>query len=164
MKSPKNFLIVALFVMLLCSSTIFMTFLTPSEIGTSVKSVNQSWNVKIVNISILNVEGAPSYDVPTFTNSTYQFNTIFTNVGESVSYQITIRNDGEIDAELDDLFASSINGNNDEVEVIYTAPKDTLKKGEETTLTVTAKYVNDLTNDGTPKTKLIKGVVAYKQK
>lgn len=145
MKSPKNFLIVSLFVMLLCSTTVFVAIISPRDLSASVKDYNnESWNVKIESVDVVNTTGNAIYDKPSFTATSIKYNNSFSVNGDSVTYKVKVKNNGSYDAKID--YNSLFMNNNDSlyVNVISTEPSNILKKGEETEFTVSFQYVNNV--------------------
>ena len=78
----------------------FQTVLNIS--GTS--NITSNWNVKITDIDSKNVIGkATNNGDPTFTNTTATFKTSLVSPGDSIEYEITIANAGNLNAELKNI-------------------------------------------------------------
>lgn len=100
-------------------------------------SVIASWKVEITGIKEGNKTGtAESSRVPSYTSSTATFNAMLYDKSDSIEYVITIKNNGKIDAKLDELTA--IKGDDDTIiyEVLGVSENDILKAGEERNVTV----------------------------
>ncbi len=163
MKSPKNFLIVSLFVMLLCSTTVFVAIVSPSDLSTSVKDYSKEiWNVKIDSVDVVSTTGKAIYNNPSFTATSVKYNHSFSEKGDSVTYKVKVKNEGSYDAKID--YNSLFMNNNESlyVNVISTEPSNVLKKGGETEFTVSFQYVNN-ENVGTFNNTCT-GIVSYIQK
>ena len=102
---------------------------------------------------------------PQYTNTSVTFNPKFLKPNDTITYKITIKNEGTIDAKLGNINFTSDEENGSPA-IIYstTNPSDTLRAGEETTFTVTIKYDSEITEMPSITTKTITGVVEYIQK
>ena len=142
----------------------YSAFATQLKINGTAEIVGE-WDVKITNIVAQEVSEGCEAGEPEYTNTTATFNAKLQKPGDIVSYVITIKNEGTIDAKLDSATFTTDEENGSPA-IIYTTtdPSDTLNAGSETTFTVTAKY--DEKTESTPeiKTKQISGVIEYVQK
>ncbi len=100
-------------------------------------SVVASWRVEIIGIKEGSKTGtAESSRVPSYTSSTATFNAMLYDTSDSIEYVITVKNNGKIDAKLDNL--TTIKSNDDTIiyEVLGVSENDVLKAGEELDVTV----------------------------
>lgn len=163
MKSSKNFMIVALVLMFLCMSTVYVAIAEPIDISNSASKTTKknAWNVKIVSVDVVGISGKTVYNDPLFTATSCTLSHNFTSYGDSITYKIKIKNSGTLDAKLDFNSLFLVDGNVSDAQVKSAKPKTVLKKGEEDEFVVGFTYVNQL---GTvPVLNSYKGVFAYKQ-
>ncbi len=99
-KRKRNIIIGALCGVLLIMAVGYAAFATQLNIeGTT--SITSSWNVKITNIEEKNKVGtASSKEDPTHEDLTATFSVSLISPGDSIEYDITVENQGTIDAEL----------------------------------------------------------------
>lgn len=164
MKSPKNFLIVSLTIILLCSITVFLAVLNPSDL--SVSAINSSsekskWSVKVDSVKVADVTGTVVNDSPIYTDTSCKFSHTFNKYGDSITYKVKIKNDGTFDAILDSSSFIALDDYKNDVRVNFEEPVQILKSGEEKEFTVSFTYVNSA--NVIPIKNVSKIVVAYKQ-
>lgn len=163
MKSPKNFLIVSLFAILLCVSTVYIAFINPTSLSNSVKEASkEKWDVKITNVSVIDIGGTTVFEQPVFSDNSIQLESKFTSVGDYITYYITIKNDGTMDAKLVDSSVYLLNDQNAQVYLSATKPVDVLRAGEETFVTVKLNCINQ-TQPGVNIVNSVRGVFSYRQ-
>ena len=70
--------------------------------GTS--NITSNWSVKITDIQSKVVNGTPTNaSEPTRTDTTATFRTTLTSPGDRMQYDVTVSNEGDIDAKLDKI-------------------------------------------------------------
>lgn len=163
MRSSKNFVIVALVLMFLCMSTVYIAVAEPIEITSSARKVTKkaAWNVKIVDIDVVSISGKTVYTDPVFTATSCTLSHNFTSYGDSITYKVRIKNNGTLDAKLDFNSLFLVVGKQGDVKVNNGSPKTVLKKGEETEFVIGFTNVNSVNT--VPFLNSYKGVFAYKQ-
>ena len=99
-KRKRNIIIGALCGVLLIMAVGYAAFATQLNIeGTT--SITSSWNVKITNIESKNATtGASDAVEPSYEDLTATFKANLTSPGDYIEYEITIENQGSLDAEL----------------------------------------------------------------
>lgn len=94
-------------------------------------SVIASWKVEIIGIREGEKTGnAVSTTVPSYTSSTASFNANLNDINDSITYLITIRNSGKIDAKLMKITEVITGGDTINYEVIGVNENSILKSGE----------------------------------
>ena len=163
MRSPKNFLIVSLVVILLCSTTVFLAVLNPNDLSVSAanSTEKEKWNVKIDSVKVTNISGTVVNDEPICTGSSCKFSQAFVAAGDSIVYKVKVKNEGSIDAVLDSSTLTVLDDSNSGVDVNYEKPSKILKSGEETEFLVSFKCITPVSV--VPVKNTSKLVVAYKQ-
>ena len=110
-------------------------------------NISSSWDVRITNITSKNVVGgASNLEAPSYTNLTATFKTNLVSPGDSIEYDITVTNNGNIDAILDKITITDSNN----PAIIFTksglTEGATLLASESKVLTVKVEYSNSVTS------------------
>lgn len=120
---------------------------------TGTANVNATWNIAITGVD----EGTPTGNAentstPTFTGTTANFEFTFTNPGDEIKYDVTVTNNGTVDAYLNAVgrnsYASIITERTttgiDGLSVYYTGRNhdEPIKKGESRTISVVFRLDN----------------------
>lgn len=165
----RNNVIVVLLAVVLLMSIGFAAFSTNLKIMGSARVVN-SWDVKITNIALKpsSLDKSNPYGTakspatnpggitnPTYTDTTATFYSTLGVPGDSVTYVITIVNNGSVDAIVDEVMWIKDDGSLDNQynvsPIIYTYSfpnrnQVLAKNGGTTTLEVTVTYDNNVTD------------------
>ena len=163
MINNKNIIICALVIVVLVMAVGYSTFATQLTIN-GVAEITGEWDVRITGVEAQNVSNDCNAGEPTFTNTTVNFNAELAKPGDSIDYLITIKNEGNLDAHLDDIvfLADETNGS-PAIKFSTTNLASDLLAGETTTLTVKVKYDQNYTEVPSIKTKSIMGIINYVQ-
>ncbi|MBQ7104250.1 MAG: hypothetical protein IJN90_00145 [Bacilli bacterium] len=149
-KKKKDVLIIVMLIAVVCMSGAFAMLSSKEEAkGTGV--VEGNWDVKITNVVESATQGAglsesavSELNVATFNASLYQ-------PGDSVTYLVTVENNGNIDAKLDSITSQVTPnyGTDDNPYVVYTydgiTSESILKAGESITFAVMIQYSTEAT-------------------
>ena len=163
MKNNKNIIIITLLVVIAAMAVAYSAFATQLTINGQSQIVRE-WNVKIIGIEAQDVSEGCDEGTPTFTNSTATFSAKLKKPGDSITYQIIIKNLGTIDATLSSAkFTPDDEKGSPAITYIATKPSDSLKAGETTTVTITVTYNADITEVPSITTKTITGIIEYVQ-
>ena len=85
--------------------------------------------------------------------------------GDEITYEITIENQGNIDAVLtDSLFETDLSNSANEISYTHTEPAQELKAGASTSFLISITYDKNTTEMPDIKTKKIIGYIEYAQK
>lgn len=143
MKSKKGILIIILCVLVCIMAGGYA--MTASDIIIRGKtSIDSTWNIGIVNIEEKNKIGqAISKEVPTYTAVTANFNVGLSKPGDSISYDITIKNAGTLNAKVSDI--NVVTSENEAIvyEVSGIKQDDKLLANSEAVLTIKVTYNKD---------------------
>ena len=115
-------------------------------------AVEQSYDVSIINISSSASGTAYNKTTPSYTGTTANFDVGFVNPGDKMVYEVTIKNNGSIDARVYDFIVNmnrSALGSGysfDDVSVILSGVKlgHVLASGESTTMRIEVRQDNNL--------------------
>ena len=163
MKNKKYFIIFILLLAISIMSIVYASFTSNIKImGTA--TINSEWNVKVTDIKVLEASQGVNTGSPTFTNTEVNFNTGLVKPGDEVKYQVTIANQGNINAKLDNVLFMS-NEPEEECPILFETSElaKTLDVGEETSFTITIKYKDNVTGMPEITTKSITGFISYVQ-
>ena len=163
MINNKNIIIGALAIVILLMAVGYSTFATQLKIN-GVTEIKGEWDVRITGVEAQNISSDCNPGEPTFTNTTVNFNAELGKPGDSIDYVITIKNEGNLDAHLDEIvfLADEANGS-PAIKYSTTNLAEDLLAGETTTLTVKVSYDESYTEVPSIKTKSIIGIINYVQ-
>ena len=140
-KSQRNYMIVGLCAILLIMTVGYAAFVSNLKIsGTS--NISSNFLVKITNIEVSNKVGgaADKVGVTTHTDTTATFGTTLQSPGDSITYDITIENQGNIDAVLKTITKTDASNS----AILFTTSGvnegDELAHGASTVMHVTVTY------------------------
>lgn len=162
MKNTKGIIIILLFIMLLLMTIAYSAFVTQLDISASSQIVGE-WDVRITNIEVISVsENCDSGD-PQFTNTTMTFNAKLNKPSDFVKYEVTVRNEGTIDAILNNIIFYEETEGSSAINYITTGVNPLLEAGEETKFEVTVEYLKNVTETPSVKHKTLMGIIEYVQ-
>ncbi len=130
--------------------------------GTS--NISSNFNVLITDITSGSiVGGASNATEPTYTNTTATFNTNLVSPGDSITYKITVENQGSIDATLSSIDVNT--GSNDAIVFETSGIKegDNLLKEQSDELYVKVTYNSSVTSQPTNTNSTITVTLNYTQ-
>ena len=129
--------------------------------GTS--NITSNWSVKITDIQSKVVNGTPTNALePTHDDTTATFSTRLTSPGDTMQYDVTVLNEGDIDAKLDKITIPESTNPAIGFEVKGIEEGSLLEAKQTALLTVTVKY-NDVTEQPSDLTADLKVTLDYSQ-
>ena len=142
----RNYIILGLCSILLVMAAGYAAFRSQLTInGTS--NITSDWKVLITDIQSSVLAGdATDAEAPTHTETTATFKTNLVSPGDSMQYDITVENQGNIDAKLDKITVPESNNPAIRFEVTGIREGSLLKKGNTALLTVVVTYNPEVTN------------------
>ena len=143
-KTQRNYIIVGLCMILVIMGVGYAAFSSQLKIsGTS--NITSNWSVKITNIQSKVVSGVPTdAETPGYTDTTATFKTRLTSPGDTMQYDVTVSNEGDIDAKLDKITVPESTNPAIGFEVSGIREGSLLEAKQSAILTVIVKY-NDVT-------------------
>ena len=152
-RTQRNYIIAGLCMILVIMGVGYAAFSSQLKIsGTS--NVTSNWSVKITDIQSKVVSGTPTNaSEPTHTDTTATFRTTLTSPGDTMQYDVTVSNEGDIDAKLDKITVPESTNPAIGFEVSGIEEGSLLEAKQTAILTVIVKYNNvteqpsDLTAD-----------------
>ena len=161
-KTQRNYIIAGLCMILVIMGVGYAAFSSQLKIsGTS--NVTSNWSVKITNIQSKVVSGAPTdAQKPSYTDTTATFKTRLTSPGDTMQYDVTVSNEGDIDAKLDKITVPESNNPAIGFEVSGIEEGSLLEAKQSAVLTVIVKY-NDVTEQPADLTSDLKVTLDYSQ-
>ncbi len=113
--------------------------------GTS--NITSNWSVKITGVTSQVVKGSASNESqPVFSDDAVTFKTNLVSPGDSMTYTVTVANEGDLDAILDSIETTDASNPAIIFSVNGIAENDVLTHETETTFTVTVTYSEDVTS------------------
>ena len=161
-RTQRNYIIAGLCMILVIMGVGYAAFSSQLRIsGTS--NITSNWSVKITDIQSKVVSGTPTNaSEPTHTDTTATFRTTLTSPGDTMQYDVTVSNEGDIDAKLDKITVPESTNPAIGFEVKGIEEGSLLEAKQTAILTVTVKY-NDVTEQPTDLTADLKVTLDYSQ-
>ena len=160
--TQRNYIIAGLCMILVIMGVGYAAFSSQLKIsGTS--NITSNWSVKITNIQSKVVSGAPTdAQNPSYTDTTATFKTRLTSPGDTMQYDVTVSNEGDIDAKLDKITVPESTNPAIGFEVSGIKEGSLLEAKQTAILTVTVKY-NNVTEQPDDLTADLKVTLDYSQ-
>ena len=159
----RNYIIVGLCMILVIMGVGYAAFSTQLKIN-GTANIDSNFNVRITNIQSTVQSGSASDAVtPSYTDTTATFKTNLVSPGDSMKYDITVSNEGSIDAVLESIEVNT--GNNPAI----TFQKGGIQKGDKLqsnqtdVLTVIVSYNSGITSQPKNTESTITVTLNYKQ-
>ena len=161
-RTQRNYIIVGLCMILVIMGVGYAAFSSQLRIsGTS--NITSNWSVKITDIQSKVVNGTPTNaSEPTHTDTTATFRTTLTSPGDTMQYDVTVSNEGDIDAKLDKITVPESTNPAIGFEVKGIEEGSLLEAKQTALLTVTVKY-NDVTEQPSNLTADLEVTLDYSQ-
>ena len=161
-RTQRNYIIAGLCMILVIMGVGYAAFSSQLKIsGTS--NITSNWSVKITDIQSKVVNGTPANaSAPTHTDTTATFRTTLTSPGDTMQYDVTVSNEGDIDAKLDKITVPESTNPAIGFEVKGIEEGSLLEAKQTAILTVTVKY-NDVTEQPSNLTADLKVTLDYSQ-
>ena len=161
-RTQRNYIIAGLCMILVIMGVGYAAFQSQLKIsGTS--NITSNWSVKITDIQSKVVNGTPANaSEPTHTDTTATFRTTLTSPGDTMQYDVTVSNEGDIDAKLDKITVPESTNPAIGFEVTGIEEGSLLEAKQTAILTVTVKY-NDVTEQPTDLTADLEVTLDYSQ-
>ena len=161
-RTQRNYIIAGLCMILVIMGVGYAAFSSQLKIsGTS--NITSNWSVKITDIQSKVVNGTPTNaSEPTHTDTTATFRTTLTSPGDTMQYDVTVSNEGNIDAKLDKITVPESTNPAIGFEVSGVEEGSLLEAKQTAILTVTVKY-NDVTEQPSDLTADLEVTLDYSQ-
>ena len=141
-RTQRNYIIIGLCMILVIMGVGYAAFQSQLKI-TGTSNITSNWSVKITDIQSKVVSGTPSnISEPTHTDTTATFKTKLVLPNDTMQYDITVSNEGDIDAKLDKINVPESNNPAIGFEVNGIREGALLKAGNTALITVIVKYNN----------------------
>ena len=125
-KKERNIIIFSLVGILVCMIVAYATLSTNLK-TTGTSEITSSWDIKITNVTQGVATGdAENAKTPTHDDLTATMEANLYSKGDAMEYDVTITNNGTLDAKLDDIITNTQNANSEAVIITFTG----YKKGE----------------------------------
>ena len=159
----RNYIIIGLCMILVIMGVGYAAFQSQLKIN-GTANIDSNWNVRITNIQSSVLSGSASNAVePSYTDTTATFKTNLVSPGDSMKYDITVSNEGSIDAVLESI---EVNTNENEAITFKTSGienGDKLEASQTDILTVIVSYNSSVTSQPENINSTITVTLNYKQ-
>ena len=162
-KVNRNYIIIGLCMILVIMGVGYAAFATQLKIN-GTANIDSNWNVRITNIQSTVQSGSASDAVtPSYTDTTATFKTNLVSPGDSMKYDITVSNEGSIDAVLESVEVNT--GENEAItfETSGIENGDKLEASQTDILTVIVSYNSSITSQPENTNSTITVTLNYKQ-
>ena len=162
-KKKRNIIIGSLCAVVLLMAVGYAAFNTVLNInGTS--NITSSWDIKITNVTSKNVTGTASNNGnPSFENLSATFKTNLQSPGDSIEYDITVKNAGSLDAKLDNVTLSDTNNPAIKFTSTGMTKGDIITAGNTGILTVKVEYLSTTSEQPTHTSSTLTVDLDYSQ-
>ena len=162
-RTQRNYIIVGLCIILVIMGVGYAAFQSQLKI-TGTSNIGSNFLVKITDIQSSVVSGGASdAAAPSYTNTTATFHTNLVSPGDSMKYEITIANQGTIDAVLKTIIKTDTNNSAILFETSGVNEGDELKAGAVATMIVTVTYNPAVTSQPTDLESNLNVTLDYEQ-
>ena len=162
-RTNRNYIIAGLCMILVIMGVGYAAFATQLKIN-GTANIDSNWNVRITNIQSTVQSGSATNAVePSYTDTTATFKTNLVSPGDSMKYDITVSNEGSIDAVLESI---DVNTNENEAIIFETSGienGDKLEASQTDILTVIVSYNSSVTSQPENTNSTITVTLNYKQ-
>ena len=143
----KKNIIISFLVAIVCIMAIgYATFQTTLNI-TGTASITSDWNIKITDVTTKNVIGdATKAFEPVVSDTAVTFKTNLVSPGDSMTYEVTISNEGNVDAKVESI---EMTDSKNPAIVFQTSginENDLLEAGQKQTYNVIVSYSDTITS------------------
>ena len=142
-KSARNLLLLGVFTIGLLMSVGYAT-LSQDISSTGKNSQNSTqrdiYDVEIVGVDIKDVRGSATPTTPVYTKNKVSFDTELISPEDRVTYTVTVKNNGNVDATLASLNLLDSDEGSEAIYYSVIGPDEELKAGEITKIEVIAAY------------------------
>ncbi len=159
----RNYIIIGLCMILVIMGVGYAAFATQLKIN-GTANIDSNFSVKITNIQSTVQSGSATNAVePSYTDTTATFKTNLVSPGDSMKYDITVSNEGSIDAVLESIEVNT--GENDAITFETSGIENGDKLGASQTdiLTVIVSYISSVTSQPENTNSTITVTLNYKQ-
>lgn len=146
----KNVFMAIIFAVALIMTSAYAAFASRLTISGTATIAN-TWDVKIMGISVGNKSTTAAGGTPTFTSTTATFAASLKQPGDYVEYVVTVKNNGNLDATLNTIVIAPANAEGDLVTYAVTGvtEEDDLLTGATHTVTVRAEFDSSVSEQPT---------------
>ncbi len=159
-RKKRNIIIYSLCGVLLLMVVGYSVFSTQLNIN-GTTSITSNWDIKITGIKENAKVGASSDGEPTFKDLSATFNVNLVSPGDYITYDVTIENQGTINAELNKIILPQLNNKAILITTSGIKVGDELKASSSVILTVKVEYNPDVTSQPKDTTSAFEMTLDY---
>lgn len=143
----KKNIIISFLVAIVCIMAISYAAFSQTLNISGTASISSTWNIKIVNVTTKNILGnATKAFEPVVSDTAVTFKTNLVKPGDSMTYEVTVANLGDIDAKVESI--EMTDSKNPDIIFMTSGinKNDLLEAGEQQNYDVTVTYNNNTTS------------------
>ena len=145
MKEKK--IIIGVMCALICIMGVAYAAFATNLVINGTASIESTWSVVFTKIEeVSKTSGVTITEVPTASGTTATFNVDLKSPGDKIEYQITVSNQGSLDAIIDDIVASELGSDAIKFSISGISKGDKLAKSASTTFNIVIEYNNNITS------------------
>ena len=143
----KNYLIITILIASICILAIGYAAFTSQLKITGTSNITSNWDIKITNITVKNITGSASKLIEPITSGTSAtFKTSLISPGDSMTYEVTVTNNGNVDAKVKNIQETPSTNPAIVFETKGINQNDLLEAGKSQTFDVTVSYNDKVTS------------------
>ena len=137
----KNNIIISFLIAIVCIMAIGYAAFSSKLNILGISTIDSDWNVKIINVTVKNVFGNADKAIePVYSSTSATFKTNLEKPGDSMTYEVTIANEGDIDAKVESIETTKSNNPAIVFSTEGIEENDLLESGSTQTYEVTIAY------------------------
>lgn len=163
-RTQKSWMIIGLCLIVLFMVVGYSAFSTDLTI-TGTSTISSTWDIKITDIQVTDVNGSATKaeEPAVIDNTSATFKTNLVSPGDSMTYEVTVANDGDIPARLDQLTVNDTNNPAILFQVNGINENDVLGEHSNTTFDVIVTYNPDIESQPANTTSTLNVILDYVQ-
>ncbi len=153
---------IVLLIVIFAMSVAYSAFATELKFNGTAEIVGE-WDIRIIDIKAISISEGCDAGKPQYTNTSATFDAKLVKPGDAITYEVTIKNAGTIDATLSTVIFKEQENGSEAIKYSTTELASSLNAGEQTSFTITLEYDSEITEMPSIKNKTIIGIIEYVQ-
>ena len=160
----KKYFIAVFLIAIICILSIGYAVFKSELTITSSANITSNWDIEITSINVKSISGHATKAIePVISGTTATFKTNLESPGDSMTYEVTVANDGDIPARLDQLNVNDTNNPAILFQVNGINENDVLGEHSNTTFDVIVTYNPDIESQPANTTSTLNVILDYVQ-
>lgn len=163
MKKSRNIILISIIMIIIAMSIGYSIFETKLILNHTAEIAGE-WKIRIIDAEVDFVTNGCDPGIPEYTDTTVTLNSKLVKPGDFITYKLTIKNEGTIEANLENVIFMQNKNGSPAINYKTSNLEYILKFGEETELFITVEYDSSYTIQPEIKTQTLIGIIEYIQK